>query len=181
MNKLCVILLAGLFIISCKPADKEVAAIDPDVQQTQNSNEQERIRNTIVLYNALLAKGYRTQDMTVLSEAATEERALKAYYHMAALGEGKVRMDSKLLNIVFNDLQMLSDVKANVDTSEKWDYQYINFDTQSREYENTVDYKLKYSLVKQSGKWFVDDIQILETIEKNPESYKGLERQDESK
>ncbi len=178
--KIGTILIAALVLFACHAEEKLTEVSDVNSPEMQIVDENQRINNTVLLYNSLLAKGYRNQNMTVLSEVATEQRALKAYYHMAALGEGKVKMDSKLVSIVFNDVKILSDVKAEAGTSEKWEYKYINFDTQNQEYENTVDYKLRYSLVKKSGKWLVDYIDLLETKEKNPETYKGLQRQGKS-
>ncbi len=161
MKKLLMLVCGVTLIISCS-------------SENEISVDEERIKSTVILYNSLLAKGYRIQNMNVLAEAATEQRATKAYYHMAALGEGSVKMDAKLNHITFSDLRILSPAHAEVVTEEKWDYTYVNFKTEKQVNDNSVDYVNKYKLVKKSNKWYVDEIDVMRTEEKKNEKYAPL-------
>ncbi len=124
------------------------------------------IMDAVIKYDTLLAEGYRNLNMTPLIEAATEKHAAKVYIHMAALGEGRIKMDSMLKDIKFIEIKKLSGSKAEVKTREMWDYAYINFDSGKSVFDNSVRYELKYSLEKKSGRWLVADITIEKVEEK---------------
>ena len=119
------------------------------------------LKHVVIQYNNLLAEGYRNLNMTELSEVATEERAMKAYYHMSALGEARTKMDSKLQKIDFLDIKFLSSIRAEVRTREVWDYIHINIDTEKVTLENSVTYELKYTIINQSDRWLVSNIDVL--------------------
>jgi hypothetical protein len=168
------VLISVLLAASCQQDKKTAVTSVEKPVGTAASEEASRIKDTVVLYDALLAKGYITLNMSPLLEVATEQRANKAYYHMAALGEGKVKMDMKLNELKFSDVKTLSPETAEAATEEKWDYRYINTDSGKQVYDNSVEYKLTYRLIKQSGKWLIDDIEVTYTKQKNPEEYTPL-------
>jgi len=121
------------------------------------------LHEAIETYNGLLADGYRRLDMNHLVQAATGERALKAYYHMAALGEGGVKMDSALRHLEFAGTKQLAPDKAEVTTKERWEYKYINIENGNTSPLLTVNYTSRYRLVKEKEKWLVAEITILFT------------------
>jgi hypothetical protein len=99
--------------------------------------------------------------MIRLQDVATEEQALKAYNHMSALGEAKIRMESKLINIEFLDIQLCGEKMAEVKTMEKWNYTHVNTDTQMpRQTVQGLIYNLSYELVKKDGKWLVSSVSV---------------------
>ena len=132
---------------------------------SQNKNEGE-VKEVVRKYTALLAEGYRNLNMNPLSQIATEERATKAYHHMAALGEARTRMDARIREIKFLSVKFVRDNKAEVKTEEKWDYTYINIDSGKPEFDNSVAYVLTYFLTKKSGKWLVADVTVEKAEEK---------------
>jgi len=95
MKKWVVALLVTLLIAGCGKTKAPKA--DP-----------EALKTTVIHYNALLAEGYRTLNMNPLAQVATKERAQKAYYHMAALGEERKKMESDLRNLDFLEARILS-------------------------------------------------------------------------
>lgn len=123
------------------------------------------IKNTVRLYNTLLAEGYRKLNMSALRQVATERRATKAYFHMAANGEAKVKMDARLNALDFISINQQSDEKAEVSTQEQWHYVYDSLVTEEKIYENDVSYRLTYQLVKVSSRWLIDEIIIEESTE----------------
>lgn len=171
---LVIIFIAVLSLASCEQDKKTVGTSGEKPKEAEAIDDITKIKSTVVLYDALLTKGYITQNMNILVEAATEKRATTAYYHMAALGEGNVKMDMKLNELKFTDVKVLTPDSAEAATEEKWDYKYISTDSGKQVYDNSVDYKLTYKLIKQSGKWLIDDIEVRYTKEKNPEGYKPL-------
>ena len=132
---------------------------------SQNKNEGE-VKEVVGKYTALLAEGYRNLNMNPLSQVATEERATKAYHHMAALGEARTKMDAQLKEIKFLNVKFVQGDKAEVKTEENWDYTYINIDSGKPEFDNSVAYALTYFLTKKSGKWLVADVTVEKAEEK---------------
>lgn len=125
-------------------------ARDRDVQAVQD---------TIARYNQLLAEGYAKMIMTPLREVATDEQAQKVYYHMAALGESRVRMESRLKKADFLEVKFPSRTAAVAKTRELWEYAHINIDTgKTVKTEKDVVYSLVYELVKKDGRWIVTSV-----------------------
>jgi hypothetical protein len=121
------------------------------------------LQEAVSAYNALLAQGYRSMDMTPLAAAATPDRLMKAYHHMAALGEGGVKMDAAPPEIRFETVKRLSPTEAEVVTRESWRYRYVALQGNQAGRESTVHYTARYRLAHQEGKWLVADLQILAT------------------
>lgn len=121
------------------------------------------IQHTVVRYTQLLAEGYSNMNMTPLQAVATEEQALKAYGHMSALGDAKIRMESHLEDIEFKDIQVFDKDKARVRTREKWNYTHIGTDPNmpSQRVVEGLIYNLSYELVRRDGKWLVSSISVL--------------------
>lgn len=148
------------FIVMCA-----LLACEQQVPQNELQGDQARVKNTIILYNQLLSNGYRTLNMTALTEAATEERAMEAYYHMSALGEAGVKMEALLNHIDFSAVHFTGDGGASVTTQERWEYKYAGIDKGEDLYENGVFYRNTYNLIRQNDRWLVADIIIEESKE----------------
>jgi hypothetical protein len=125
------------------------------------------VQHTVLRYTQLLAEGYAQMNMTPLQAVATEEQSLKAYNHMSALGEGKIRMESHLEDIEFLDIHLPEKDLARVKTREKWNYAHINIANHgkalpSQKVVQGLIYNLDYELVKRDGRWFVSSVSVLE-------------------
>ena len=144
-----ILLLVVICIYGCR------VGTDKDTRQ---------VKDTILRYNQLLAEGYARMNMTPLKEVATDEHAQKVYHHMAALGEAKIRMESKLIDIEFSDIQFPRKDLVRVKTKEKWNYNHINIDSKmpAQTVVQGLLYRLSYELVKKNGRWFVSSISVLE-------------------
>lgn len=113
----------------------------------------------IVRYNQLLSEGYKTTNMTRLQEVATPELAEKAYYHMAAIGEGKSRMVSELKKIDFKETDCSKQSKCRVVTREWWDFGYADILTGQRSNEvKDYIYDVQYLLENRQGRWMITEI-----------------------
>ena len=110
-------------------------------------------------YNALLSQGYRTLNMNPMQEVATKDQAEKLYIHMAAIGEGKVRMNSQLKKIDFLQIAFPREDTSIVRTHEIWDFSYNDIKT-GRKNEEVKDfpYDVTYTLDNKGGRWLISDV-----------------------
>jgi hypothetical protein len=132
--------------------------------------EQGLMRETIRQYCLLLAEGYQELDMHRLRFVATEEQTAKVYTHMAALGEGRLKMASKLLNVDFLTIQENPLGHGQVKTREEWDYNYWNIDSGKPELSNKVLYTMLYHLEKVNDRWLVAAIDIEQSSQSHDQS-----------
>lgn len=109
-----------------------------------------------MLYNQLLREGYQSFNMNPLQQAATKRQAETLYIHMAALGEGRVRMESSLKDIQFTEVNIQQESKATVKTKEVWDFRHIDIDKKQVVLdEKDFEYLITYELVKEGPRWLV--------------------------
>ena len=124
-----------------------------------SSVEDRDVKASIMRYNQLLSDCYRNLNMNPMQEVATPEHATKLYYHMAALGEGGVRMVSQLKGMDFLDIHFPKDGKAVVRTRELWDFAHYGAIKGEKQYEERAfPYDMTYRLTKSDGRWLVDSI-----------------------
>jgi hypothetical protein len=83
------------------------------------------VKATVERYDALLAQGYRSMDMSPISEVATQLQAETEYIHMSSLGEGGVRMLPNLRRLEFVKVSVEGS-SALVETLETWDYTHVD-------------------------------------------------------
>ena len=121
----------------------------------------EPLKKTIDKYILLLSDGYRDMNLTPLRGVATEKECDKTYIHMAAFGESRKRIDSKIKKIDFLRFEKVSESKFKVETEEVWDYSHIDIDTSkvSQEFKD-VSHRMQYTLEKIESKWFVDSVEF---------------------
>lgn len=120
------------------------------------------IENVILRYNELVTQGYRTQNMNPMLEITTEEQALKLYHHMSALGEGQLRMESKLKDITFKKIERRGNDAATVETEEIWDFTHYRMATNEK-YAEEKDfiYRMGYILSKKNGRWIITEVNTI--------------------
>lgn len=123
------------------------------------SPESKQVKGVVMQYNTLLAEGYKNLNMNPLQLAATQEVATKAYYHMAALGEGKVRMVSVLKDITFKEVTFPTPETATVTTRETWDFNHSDINAGKILYqEKGYPYEMTYELKKGGGQWKIQAV-----------------------
>ena len=138
------------------PAKEALPAFKPTYT---GASAEDRIKNTILRYNELIAYGYRNLDMNPLQEVASIDLAEKAYTHMAAIGEGNARMISQLKKIEFDPVAFATKEKARVNTREYWDFVYSDIKTGAKKGERKdFLYLVSYTLELQKGAWTITDI-----------------------
>ena len=107
----------------------------------QETAGQLEIKDTVRTYNRLLNEGYKSLNMAPLNRVATQRRTVKAYHHMAALGEGGIRMEARIEQIQFLKVTRYSPEKAEVQTRERWNCYYYNIESGEQVSENIITYE----------------------------------------
>lgn len=129
------------------------------------------IEAAVIWYNALLADGYRGLRMESLMKVATQHLAMKAYFHMASLGEAGLKMDASLRKIEFGKVTDIDQDKIEVSTEEIWDYTYWDIKTGERRLDNSINYDMRYKLKRADDKWWIFDIVVKERAEGKDSSF----------
>jgi hypothetical protein len=126
------------------------------------SDEIEQVKWTVLRYNELLSEGYRKLNMNPMQEVATEDQARKLYYHMSAIGEGKLRMESTLKRLEFRNMEFAENGDAMIETREIWDFahKFINTEKIYAEEKNFM-YEMVYHLKKQKRRWIVTNVLVV--------------------
>ena len=120
------------------------------------------VKGTIGRYNELLSSGYRTFNMNPLQEVTTPEVATKAYHHMAALGEGKLRMESTVKKVKFLSIRFTGKEEAAVETSEIWDFTHVDITTgKTYSQERDFIYDMAYTLKKSGDRWIIERVNTI--------------------
>lgn len=127
-----------------------------------NEGDVQAVKAAIMRYNQLVAEGYRKQNMNSLQEVTTKDQATKLYFHMSALGEGKLRMDSTLKDIQFTNIVFPKSGEATVETRETWDFTQSDM-TSGKKYYEEKDYLyvMGYTLKKNGNSWLVTNINTI--------------------
>jgi hypothetical protein len=142
-----------------------LAALCGCMSEGDNAN---GVKRTIGRYNELLTAGYLTYDMNPLQEVTTREVATKAYHHMAALGEGKLRMEPAVKKIDFTSIRFPGNDRATAETSETWDFTHIDT-TSGRKFAEEKDfmYEMTYTLKRSGGRWIIDRVETIKGTSTN--------------
>lgn len=165
MNRCLAVLLTLCFCLSAcngKPVDTSSAAkppVPPPQAMFTGSTPEDQAKNMIVRYCQLLVYGYENLDMNPLQEVATARLAERAYHHMAAIGEGGVRMTSRVKKIDVTLVRFTLPGKATVKSREVWDFAYNDIRTGVKKEEmKDFVYLMEYTLEKHDGRWLIVDI-----------------------
>lgn len=151
-----------------KGAGPQKPANQSQIQQPQTglalngADPVEVTKKVVELYNQLLSDSYRSLNMTPLLQVATQEQADKAYIHMAALGEGKARMISKLKKIDFMEVIPLKGGTYRASTKEVWDFAYedINTGKKNSEVKDFV-YFVSYTVENRDGRMVITNVSAI--------------------
>lgn len=161
MPKGIIFFIIVLILSACdsKAPDREKHSNASVTTQKSSGSALKTPQETVERYNQLLAEGYKKLNMTSLQEVATSEQAEKAYVHMAAIGEGKMRMISQLKKLDFIYIDTSKPKQCRVTTREIWDFSYYNIQTGIKlEEEKDYVYHVAYVLEKRNGQWIITTI-----------------------
>lgn len=162
--RIFIVIIACLAFGACSENPRDAASPSkPAPPQRERiyagSTAEDQVKNVILRYDQLLIYGYDNLNMNPLQEVTTADQAQKAYHHMAAIGEGGVRMTSHLNKIDFIQVTLPQAGKAVVKTREIWDFAYNDIKTGvKKEEQKDFVYLMEYTLEYQGGRWLITQI-----------------------
>jgi hypothetical protein len=124
--------------------------------------EAEAVKGAVTRYTELLRDGYQRQNMNFMREVASEEQASRLYHHMAAMGEGNLRLSSTLGELTFQKVELPAPGEAKVSTREVWDFTHYRIATGEKYAEEKgFIHQMAYTLRNVDGKWLVTDVAVV--------------------
>lgn len=147
-----------LLLLAC------LIALVPGCDREVRHPAESEIRSVVGRYNELLSWGYANLDMNRLTEVATDEQAQAEYYHMAALGEGGVKLMATLETLEFDSVS-IEETSAIAVTRETWSYTQVSVSTGEPSARSRATYGLRYDLRLSGGRWLVADVTAFDSVE----------------
>lgn len=152
---LLIIVGAALLLAACGKKEEKVPEIKgPAFDNTIPGDE--GIKNAIRGYNQAIMDAYFSDThIKFVRKYATEKEVKRMFIFINTDRERDLAMAMKLNKMVFDEI-FASENGATVNTSENWDFHYINIKTgKPTEPVKEMRYKLRYTLEKEDGKWVV--------------------------
>lgn len=117
---------------------------------------EEGVKNAILGYNQAVMDAHLS-DMHIkfIRKYATEKETKRVFTFINVDRERNLAMATKLNKLAIENT-FVSDNEANVETSENWDFHYLDIKTSKpTEPVREMRYKLRYTLEKENGKWVI--------------------------
>lgn len=127
-----------------------------------NEINQKPFEQLIVGYNHGFVKSLKKAKFEHLQEYLTQEIYYKTIVWVGAFQASNYFMDTKLLNLSFDEIEM-KQYSASLTTTENWKYRYIDIKTKAVAIPPTkIFYKMKYYFVRlEDGTWKINHIKII--------------------
>lgn len=151
MTRLRLPLILALFIPLALGCGKEkVYKADPEIESAVKG------------YCESLIPTYNTLDTKHLQGYATEKETSRISMIILQFTGEKKFMESEMKEFKVVNVKLKDSSNADVETFEKWRYRHLKKDTKEV-IKPWIDaeYKLRYNLIKQDGKWLVEKTEFL--------------------
>lgn len=144
-------LLAGL-LLALLPG--LLAGCAPDEKDAQQAREE--IREMLLAYLPKMAEAYRTGDVEPLTELATERERAVLHKQITELEQQGRVVDTELLDLTIEDLNLVSYATAYVTTAENWRVRVYAVGTDRVLGEDDRQFsRVRYQLGREGGRWVV--------------------------
>lgn len=125
-----------------------------EVSPEEKEEIREEIRATLLEYLPLLAEAYRTGDTSVVAPYTTEKEQAILEKNIHDLAQQGRTMDTELLELTIEDLNLVKRVNAYVTTLEEWRVTAYALGTEQVVGENERQTsRVRYQLKKVDGQW----------------------------
>lgn len=133
-------------------------------------SEEEIIKGSIVKYNAALIGMYRKLKISELNNVASKLEISKNNAILLSFLTDKIYMESDLIYIDFEKVEINPEDRAEVGSREKWRWRHLELNTGKEVKPWRVDeQRLIYHLIKDVKKgWIVDKVEIVQESESTP-------------
>jgi len=152
---LLLIVVFALSDIACSKKEDKM----PEVKGPAYDNSlpgEDGMKNTVKGYlQAVMDAHLSDLHMKFIRKYATEDETRRVFIFISTDREKGVVMAMRLNRLVFDNISS-SDKEKMVDTTEHWDFHYLDIKTSKPvEPVREIRYKLRYILEKEEGKWLV--------------------------
>lgn len=155
---LWMVVMGSLFLVSAcgKKEDKDKM---PEVKEPTYDNSipgKEGMKNAISGYTQTIMDAYLSdRHLKFIRKYADEREAKRVFIFINTDRERGFAMAMRLNKMVFDNMST-SEALSFVDTSENWDFHYLDIKTSKPiEPVKEMRYKLRYVMKKENGKWVV--------------------------
>lgn len=157
---LFLLFLSSLVISGCQKKVEEKKAQEVKGPAFDNALPgEEGLKNAILGYNQANMDAYLSdRHIKFIRKYATEQETKRVFVFINTDREKGVAMAMRLNKMEFDNISTSEKVNF-VDTSENWDFHYLDIKTSKpTEPVREMRYKLRYSLEKEDGKWLVSKL-----------------------
>jgi len=122
------------------------------------------LKNAVTAYNKMLTEALAKPDENIMEYFTSNNELSRIGAYILRLETEKKLMVSELLELQFLSTSTSEEGKtATVNTSERWTYHYVDNKTREKiTEEEAIAYENTYHLLKESGHWVVDRIDVTE-------------------
>lgn len=157
--KLTLVICLILFISACGKKEKEEKGKISEIKGPAFDNSlsgEEGMKNAIRGYNQAIIDAHLSDlHVKFMAKYATDKEAQRVFVFINTDREKGWAMGMKLNKLTFDNISTSEKVNF-VDTSENWDFQYLDIKTSKPiEPVKEMRYKLRYFLVREGEKWLV--------------------------
>lgn len=153
----CLLILAmGLLMMSgCGKKEEKTPEIKGPAFDNAIPGE-EGMKNTILGYNqAIIDAHLSDRHIKFVRKYASEKETKRVFVFIEGDREKGIAMAMKMNKVIFDNMSS-SEGLSFVDTSENWDFHYLDIKTgKPTEPVRELRYKLRYLLGKENGKWII--------------------------
>ncbi len=129
----------------------------------------EAAKHTVLNYNQLIINASKKhtasknfEDLENFQKFASKKVAQELYVWIKSWQESDLFMDAKLLDLQFTKVDIVNKEFANINTTEKWTYRYINgVSKKIANPDSNITYKMKYQLIIKDNNWIINNIKVI--------------------
>lgn len=123
----------------------------------------DRVKDTVLRYNRLLAESCAKMDISPVKEVITENHESVLEHRLEGLRTSGRSMESELREIEFLELRPLRKNIMMVKTREVWDVRHRDIKNGGTVNEiKGLAYVMSYTLAGREGKWLIDSADVIE-------------------
>jgi len=138
-------------LLACLPLATGCGPSAADREQAR-----EEIRATLMEYLPKMAEAYRTGEVDALSDLTTEKERSILHKHIDQLASQGRSMDTELLELTLEDLNLVTYTSAYATTTELWDVKSYAVGTdQLLGQDPRQPSRVRYQLERQHGRWII--------------------------
>ncbi|PKM80994.1 MAG: hypothetical protein CVU89_11655 [Firmicutes bacterium HGW-Firmicutes-14] len=131
------------------------------------ANVEKELEETISNYNTNLIMALKGMKPELLKGVATDKEMGAVEIFIIEMADENITVDSTLTEIKFKEFHVPTPGTAVVKAEEFWSFRHLDINTRKPlEESRNIHYETTYTLIKENGRWLVDNIEFIEEIVK---------------